>query len=415
MRFFYGINRLQTSSLFPYIFGSAFLVIAEALLLIGNNISSENEMLFYSFSELFYRLLGYVFCYFITLELTHKKHAFAAFWSVLCLAVINTAVSSFYDETTPYIIGIIVAVFCAYCFNRLDRVLSLSLTMICAILFGVLIGFLIDYRDNFIMSLSHLISGKGFFSPVLFSVSDNILSLLGIDTLKDMIFYKSYGGSLVYSGEIVTGVKDLFSAGYNGELVWTYLSGHYFLLFALVGMAISLFFTLKGVQKYILLVVTIGAVFSGNISILLLFFFLESPFLFFSILLIGVLAYLSAYILELGVGYILNGSIIEMIMYIDKPVYLLAGGIVFIAIGYFVFKFSFEKYGISDTLNCYIPTRLSSFVKALGGVNNIIRYKDNALEVRNPKLIDTVSIECEISENLVKSKDKRLIELKEYL
>ncbi|MCH5321261.1 MAG: hypothetical protein J1E36_05830 [Eubacterium sp.] len=415
MRFFRGINRLQTSSLFPYIFGSAFLVIAEALLLIGDNISSENEMIFYNFSELFYRLLGYVFCYFITIELTHKRHTFTAFWSVLCLAVINTAVSSFYDETTPYFIGIIVAVFCAYCFNRLDRILSLSLTMISAILFGVLIGFLIDYRDNFIMSLSQLISGKGFFSPVLFSVSDNILSLLGIDTLKDMIFYKSYGGSLIYGEEIVTGVKDLFSAGYNGELVSAYLSGHYFLLFALAGMAISLFSTLKGTQRYILLVVTACAVFSGNINILLLFFILESPFLFFSILLIGALAYLSAYILELSVGYIFNGGIVEMIMYIDKGVYLLAGGIVFIAIGYFVFKFSFEKYGISDTLNCYIPTRLSSFVKALGGINNIIRYKDNALEVRNPKLIDTVSIECEISENIVTSKDKRLIELKEYL
>lgn len=415
MRFFNGINKLQTASLFPFIICSVFLIIAEVLQLIMNNISLESEMIFYNFSELLYRLSGYAFCYFITLELTHKRTAFSAFWSVLCLAVVNTAVSSFYEEGTPYILGIIAAVFCAYCFNRFDQALALSLTMICAILSGILIGYVIDYWDNFIMSLSRLISGKGLFSPVLFSVTDNILSLFGIDTLKDMIFYKSYGGSVVYGGEIVTGVKDLFVSGYSGELVSAYLSGHYFLLFALAGIALSLFFTLKGAQRYILLAVTVGAVVSGNISILLLFLFLESPFLFFSVLFIGAIAYLSAYVLKLGIGYTFNGGMIEMIMNLNNPVYLLAGGVVFVAIGYFIFKFSFEKHGISDSLNYYIPTRLTPFVKALGGINNIIRYKDNGLEVRNPKLIDTVSIECEISENIVTSKDKRLIELKEYL
>lgn len=415
MRFYNGINKLQTASLFPFIFCSAFILIAEVLRLIENNISIGNEMFFYNFSDLLYRLSGYVFCYFITLNLTEKKAAFTAFWSVLCLAVINTAVSSFYDDGTPYIFGIIVAVFCAYCFNRLDRVLSLSLTMICAVLFGVLIGYFIDYWHNFVMSISRLISGKGIFSPVLFSVSDNILSLFGIDTLKDMIFYKSYGGSVVYGGEIVTGVKDLFACGYNGELVSTYLSGHYFMLFALAGLALALFFTLKGVQRYILIAVTVGAVFSGNISIFLLFLFLESPFLFLSVLFIGAIAYLSAYVLQLGMGYDFNGGIVEMIINLNNPVYLFAGGVVFIAIGYFIFKFSFEKHGISDSFNYYIPERLSPFVKSLGGINNIIRYKDDSLEVRNPKLIDTVSIECEINENIVTSKDKRLIELKDYL
>ena len=82
---------------------------------------------------------------------------------------------------------------------------------------------------------------------------------------------------------------------------------------------------------------------------------------------------------------------------------------------YFVYKFIYEKHGITDSFNAYIPTRLNSFVSALGGISNIIRFKNDGLEVRNPKLIDTVSLDCEIKENFVTTKDKRMIELKEYL
>lgn len=415
MRFFKGINKLQSASLFAFIFCSVFLVIGELLQLIGSTANFENEIIFYNFSKLLYDLMGYAFCYFVTYRLANKKSAFSAFWAVLCLAVFYTALSSLYESSSVYFTGIIMAVLCAFCFNKLDKTLAMSLTMICSILFGVLFGFLLEYWDNFVMWLSNLISGKGYFSPVLFSIADNILSLFGIDSLKDMMFYKSYGGSLIYEGEIVTGVKDLFSAGYTGELVSSYLSGHYFLLFALVGISASLFNNLKGIQKYILAVVAVSAVISGDISILLLFLFFESPFVFLSVLFIGALAYLSAFILDLGIGYIFSGGIIELIMYMDKAVYLLAGGIVFIAIGYFVYKFCYEKHGISDCLNTYIPTRLNSIVNALGGIRNIVRYKNDALEVRNPKLIDTVAIECEIDENIIKSKDIRFLELKEYL
>lgn len=415
MRFFKSLNKLQTALLLPFIICSVCIAAAEILQLISINISSGVQDVLNGFSQVLYTFLGYVLCYFATLRLTGGKHAFKAFWSVLCLVMLNTTVSSFYGDGTLYIFGIVTALFCSFCFNRFDKILSMSVTMVCSILFGILIGFLLDYWTDLVMRLSELISGKSYFSPVLFTVFDNIFSLFGIDTLKEMIFYKSYGGSVVYGGEIVTGVKDLFASGYAGELVSSFLSGHYFLLFALLGISISLFTNLKGVQRYVLAAVTVCALVSGNISILLLFLFLESPFLFIAVLLIGAAAYLTAYILELGMGYVLNGGIVEMIVYADKIVYLLAGGVVFVAIGYFVYKFIYEKHGITDSFNAYIPTRLNSFVSALGGISNIIRFKNDGLEVRNPKLIDTVSLDCEIKENFVTTKDKRMIELKEYL
>lgn len=415
MRVFNGLNKLQTASLFPFIFCSVFIAIAEILQLTGRNIGPDAGNILNNFSQLFYFLLGYVFCYFITLQLTDGRHAFKGFWSLVCLAMVNTAIYSFYDAGSVYFIGIIVAVFCVFCFNKFDKLLAMSVSVICSVLFGILFGFMIDYWNDFMMWIAESISGKGNFSAVLFSIFDNILSLFGIDTLKDMIFYKSYGGSIVYGGEIVTGVKDLFDAGYKGEIVSAYLSGHYFLLFALLGIAVAMLANLKGIQKYVLAVITAGALISGNISIFLLFMLLESPFLFAAILFIGAISYLTAFILNLDMGYIFSGGVIEMIINLNNPVYLFAGGIVFVAIGYFFYKFSYEKHGISDSMNTYIPTRLNSFVKALGGINNLIRYKDNDLEVRNPKLIDTVAIECEINENIVTSDDERFIELKEYL
>lgn len=415
MRLFNCLNRLQCASLFAFILASVLIVLSEIFQLIGANIHVQGFNLLSSFSAFCYELLGYVFCYFITLALTKEKQAFKAFWSILCLAVINTALYSFYGESSVYFTGIAVAVFCAFCFNRFDRILALSVTLIFSILFGVLLGFIMDYWNHFMMWASQVISGKSYFSPVLFSIFDNLLSLFGIDTLKEMFFSKSYGGSMVYSGEIVTGAKDLFSHGYNGELVSGYLSGHYLLLFAVFGISISMLRDLKGTQRYVLIAVAAGAVLSGNASLLFLFFLLESPFVFISVLFIGALAYLTAYILDLGMGYLFNGGIVEMVIYFDHAVYFFAGGVVFFAIGYFVYKYCYERYGITDRLNVYIPTRLNDFVKALGGISNIIRFKDDKLEVRNPKLINTMCIECEINENIISSDDERMGELKEYL
>lgn len=415
MRIYKGLNRLQSSSLFAYVFCSAFTVIAEILMLAGNNLQGNIAQLLGSFSQLLFVLTGYVFCYFVTLQLTDGKHAFKAFWSVLCFAVFNTAFGALHSGNTPYFFGIVTALFCSFCFNRLDKVLSLSLTAVFAVLSGVLVGFISDYWDSFIMYIAEFISGKGFLSSMIFSVLDNIFSLFGFSGFEDMFFYKSYGGSVVYGGEIVTGVKDLFKAGYNGILVSQYLSGHYYLIFALFGISLALFYNLKGAQKYVLALTAAGALISGNIGFLLLFLFLESPFLFIAVLIIGALSYFTASLIDLGVGYSLNGGIIEMILNFDNPVYLLAGGVVFVAIGYFVYRFVYEKHGISDSLNIYIPERLNSFVKALGGINNIVRYKDSSIEVRNPKLIDTVSVDCEINENIVTSRDERLTELKDYL
>lgn len=417
MRLFKAFNRLQTAMLLPFLICSVFVAVAEImqLICIYTGLAADAKNVLSGFSESLYALTGYVFCYYITLKLTNGKQAFKAFWSVMCFALLSTAANSFVDGIPLFILGIFTGLLCSFSFNRFSMILALAVTVGTCVIIGILSGLVSDSWNNFIMELSGFISDKAYFSPVLFGVIDNIFSLLNVDTFREMIFNNSYGGSVLIGDEIVTGVKDMLKAGYSGKLISTYLSGHYFLLFSLSGISAALFFDLKGVQRYVLLGTAVCAVISGNLTFLLLFLFLESPYLFAAVLILSGGAYLAAYVIDLGMGYLAGGGITEMIIYSDKLVYLLAGGVVFVAIGYFVYKFVFEKHGISDCCNVYIPTRLNGFVTALGGMSNIIRYKDGGIFVRNPKLVDTVSVECEIDENFIKTEDERLDELREYL
>ena len=89
--------------------------------------------------------------------------------------------------------------------------------------------------------------------------------------------------------------------------------------------------------------------------------------------------------------------------------------IVFVAIGYFVSKYFYEKYGVSSCFNIYIPKRLRKTVSSLGGVQNIIRISNDLIEVRNPKLINEIDLKCEVKENQIKIDLNKISDLKEYL
>lgn len=415
MKLYERLNKLQSGLLIAFLFSSVIIAVNEVLLLLSSGTNEKFNYAADSFRDLFSKLVVYIFCYFLTVYLTNGKKWLKGFWSLLCLAFFQTAFLCVYDAGNYYIIAIVVALITSFLFNRFGVTVSMSVSIIFSIVFGLLSGFLYEYFQNFLMSIARFISQKGLLSSVLFSVGDTFFSLFSVDNFSDLFFYKSYGGSRLINDTIVTGAKDLFEAGYKGQIISTYLSGHFYLLFAVAGMAVSMMSKLKNPQKFILIVLTTASVFSGNLSYLFLFIFLESPFLFVSVILLSVISYSAAFLLKLGMGYISNGGIVELIVYSDNYIYLIAGGVILFVIGYFMFKFSYEKHAISDCINIYIPTRLASIVDALGGIENIVRFKDGKLEVRNPKLINTVKFECCIDENVVSSNSDKFKELSEYL
>ncbi|MFR1271940.1 MAG: hypothetical protein ACLSCS_05725 [Eubacterium sp.] len=189
----------------------------------------------------------------------------------------------------------------------------------------------------------------------------------------------------------------------------------YDLIFLLSGAFSFLNTKLKGFEKLVFIIVFASMFLCGNVNYFLFYIFIESPYMFFSICVMASLCYFSAAIIQISSGFIYGGGIFEVLLNSDKYVYLITGSIVFVAIGYFVSKYFYEKYGVSSCFNIYIPKRLRKTVSSLGGVQNIIRISNDLIEVRNPKLINEIDLKCEVKENQIKIDLNKISDLKEYL
>ena len=265
------------------------------------------------------------------------------------------------------------------------------------------------------MGISSFVSNKGNISSAMFGFVNTLLSPLDFSSFENMFYYKSFGSTqVINNNSIVSGAINIFKNNINSQAVITYLSGHSYLIFLIIGVFSSLIKELKGIEKAVLCIIVASSILCGNVTIFMFFVFLESPYLFLSLCVISSLGYFCASIVKISVGFSFGGGIIEIFINADKYVYLITLGIVFTAIGYFVTKYFYEKYGISSLLNIYIPKNLKETVSALGGVQNIIRFSDTSIEVRNPKLVDEISLDCEIKENIIKIEKDIVDNLKEY-
>ncbi len=411
MRTYNLFNKIHNSALLAFIISSVFILIAELLQLLGYHISNEADVVLLNFSQLLLKLVPYVFCYFISMHFTNSERWLKAFWAVVCLCVFETASGI----SISFFAGIVAALMYSYFFERFNKYISFSVTLLSSVVFGLAMSYLGDIFKDILMGAARFVSDKGLVTAVLFSVISTVLCLFGSNSFNELFYYKSYGGTIVKDDNVITGIKDLFENGYSGEQLADYMTGHYFLLFVILGVMLALADELKAVQKICLLITMLCSFISGDISLALFFVFLESPFLFILITIISAICHVTAHLLDIRMGYLFSGSIVEMFGSIDKPVYFFVCAVVFVAIGYFVTRYSNIKAGISDCLNIYIPTRFNHLLNALGGIVNVIKVNDDVAEVRNPKLVNTFDLKCEIRENLVKVEDDEIKELGEYL
>lgn len=411
MRAYSFFNKIHNSSLLAFIISSAFIVIAELLQLLGYYIGDGADVVLLNFSQLLLKLVPYIFCYFITMYFTNGERWLKAFWAVICLCVFATASGI----QISFFAGIAAALMYSYFYEHFNKYISFSVTLISSVLVGLAMSYLGDVLKDLLMSTARFVSDKGIVTAVLFSVISTILSLFGSNSFNDLFYYKSYGGTMVKDDNVITGIKDLFENGYSGEQLADYMTGHYFMLFVILGVMLALADELKAVQKVCLLITMLCSFVSGNISLALLFIFIESPFLFILITIISAVCSVTSHLLDIRMGYLFSGGIAELFTSLDKPVYFFVCAVVFVAIGYFVTRYSNVRAGISDCFNTYIPTRFNHLLGALGGIANIIKISEDVAEVRNPKLVNTFDLKCEIRENLVKVEDEKLKELGEYL
>lgn len=410
MNIYSNFNKLKNVMLASFIISS--LIFAFKAFFDFLSVKFNNDIV--SFSALsssleFFAPLSIAF--FTTFYLVKGRKSAKALFSLFSAFVFY----SVFTQSKSYFFAILISLLTYYCYENLNFITATLLIILSTLIFAVLCTFLFDYYNNLIMVIATFVSNKGNVSSALFGFINSLFSPFDFSNFENMFYYKSFGSTALSDNHIISGAVNLFKTGIKSNSIINYLSGHSYLIFLIVGVFSSLFKELKGVEKIVFIVIFSSAVLCGNINLFMLFVLFESPYLFLSMCAVSSLCYFCASLVKISVGFSFGGGIFEILSNADKYVYLVTVSIVFVAIGYFVTKYFYEKYGISSLLNIYIPNKLKNTVSSLGGVQNIIRFNDNSIELRNPKLVDEIKLDCEIRENKIIMEKSIIDDLKEYI
>ncbi len=411
MRSYKYFNKIQNSSSISLLICSLLFVIGYFFDFLSDKFNQSQVIRFDDLSSAVKNIIPYVFCFFLSYSILKGKKSIKAFICTFCLYIFYSA----FSERESIIFAIIIPLIAYFCFEKFDFYLSSVLILTVSVIFAVLFNVIYDYYLDIVMLISGGVSNKGVFSSSSFGLINTFLSAFDIKEFQNMFYFKSFGTGTVIDNSVISGAVNLFKSNIISKSVSSFLSGRYYLLFLLSGVFSILLTKVKGISKITLTALFICMLLSGNIGFILLFIFLENVYLFLSVCVLSSLCYLCADIVNLGIGFTLNGSVFEMFAYINKPVYLFSIGIVFFSLGYFVSRYFWEKVGISSAVNVYIPKRLKESVSKLGGVSNILRINELEIEVRNPKMVDTINFDCEVKENKIIVEKSLIDNLKEYL
>ncbi len=411
MNIYNYFNKLKNVMLVPFAISS--LIFAFKAFFDFLAIKTNNEIIsFQNLSSCLEFFAPLAISFFTTFYLVKGRKTFKALFALFCTFVFY----SVFMQSKSYLFAILISLLAYYCFKNLNLITASLLIIFSTLIFAVLSTYLYDYYNSLIMVIAAFVSNKENISSAMFGFINTLLSPLDFSNFENMFYFKSFGSTAVINeNSIISGAINLFKNNINSEAVITYLSGHSYLIFLIIGVFSSLVKELRDFEKLIFTVVFASSILCGNVSLFMLFILFESPYLFLSLCAISALGYFCASLIKISVGFSFGGGIIEILFNADKYVYLITLGVVFIAIGYFVTKYFYEKYGISSLLNIYIPNKLKNTVSALGGIQNIIRFNDASIEVRNPKLVDEIQLDCEIKENNIKIKRSLIDDLKEYI
>lgn len=403
------LNKFKNTMLVALALSSVIALISQGLVYIGEKFN--NASFFDNISNTLISFIPLCFSFFITFYLSDGRKTYKAFFVLFCTFLFY----SVFTQSQSFVFSLLISLLAYYCFKNLNLITGSLLILLCSVIFAVLFTYLYDYYKNLIMVISTFISNKGNLSSALFGLINTVLSAFDVSSFSDMFYYKSFGSSTVIGTNVISGAINLFKNDVSSNSVNMYLSGHSYLIFLLSGAFSFLNTKLKGFEKFVFIIVFASMFLCGNVNYFLFYIFIESPYMFFSICVMASLCYFSAAIIQISSGFIYGGGIFEVLLNSDKYVYLITGSIVFVAIGYFVSKYFYEKYGVSSCFNIYIPKRLRKTVSSLGGVQNIIRISNDLIEVRNPKLINEIDLKCEVKENQIKIDLNKISDLKEYL
>lgn len=314
---------------------------------------------------------------------------------VLCLNVFyyllcNEGLSLFITA----VIAILLSKFCReYSF---ENVFYISVSACVSL--GIVLGLLYEPSLYLTRALAKAVQGNS----LVFSIVNDVYSLLFGNAFSDLFYFKDYAGALMIDNKLVSGVIEIFKADKENpaSCISVYMTHRYFAnIFLCIGLFVGLFSKVR--DKYLLSFVlsVLLSIIAGNNLTVDLFLLFYNPFIFIAYLICIGIDSLICSVVDIRVGYETSAGLFEMIKYIDKPVYFILIGILSSILMYFAVMLVLSKYDL-DT-HKLLPKSVRKIVKYLGGEKNIVGIENGLVYVKNPNLIDILMLDCLIKENAV--------------
>lgn len=402
----FSLKKSFSHLIYPFIFTALILLLVNLISIIPLDAFQNVYALIKSNLEL---LFGFL-CSFYVSYYSYKKGKIAIVSATGYIALDL----AFYSITNVHF-SLLFALAYAFIVSKLSSELDLIYRFIILLLVGAVVGIALGLCYGYLFNALKLFCVFVSKKPLLFGVFDNAYSVLFGDNFSQLMLTKDYSASTIVQNRLVAGVQNVFEQDPKHPLkaVAYYMSGRYFLgVFSTLGIFIALYNRFNNNEMFSFILCSLIAFLFGDIKLLALFLICYNPVLYLAYLVMTFVCYLVPVLLDIRIGYIKTGSVVELIKYGQKWVYFFIAGIVIAIMTYFVFQLAISKYDLSKSK--IYPRDVKRIVTALGGDRNIERLDDKNVYVKNPNLIDVLKLDCDIHENVITLHYGEHERLKEY-
>ena len=289
-----------------------------------------------------------------------KKAATVSF----CLLLADVIYFSFANYHFSLLFIVCASFLLSYFAQKFDVLPGYLSCLVICVTIGLVSGSLYYIFDSLINMTADTVSENG----ALFGLFDNLYLMLFGTQFRDIVLTKSYSTAQIVGGNIVSGALNVFKATAKNPTVSTslFLSGKYFLnIFVTVGAYLAFVKKMDLREQVAFSSAALIAILFGKTELFLIYILCFNPISYFAYLAIAFVSYLTASFLDLRLGYLENGSLIELFKYSNNMLYFVIAGTVLAALTYFLFRIVITKYDFESKM--ILPRVTNKLVKALGG------------------------------------------------
>lgn len=171
-----------------------------------------------------------------------------------------------------------------------------------------------------------------------FSTINIVSNTLGFYDFQNYVDFTGFGGSFITNGEIISGAVNIFKNNPESKVVSEFLTARFLLTFSLSGFAFSLIKENKN-----LLIISLIAIITGNLTpLLLLFLFILPIFYFLSLISSFACGFISS-VLSIKSGFYHSPSVFELLICNENKIYSLAVCVFAFCISYYLARLVKER------------------------------------------------------------------------